>query len=212
MFKYFYYFEEPQFSDMTFMSDCDVFNHTFREDNATGVDAEKLEGYQSLKVYNQDKTVSTAMPSCIAYTKETGIISITNMKIESWVKTILFIKDSIVNYEYSKFTLTIACGDVFARDNVVQLETDWKVYNGGHYRFTNKIETNLVKMYSLEELPEITEGWVSEGATFGMNACCLVDNGSGGKEKLLLKASIAYFPDGWHCCWLTEQGMPFRIY
>ena len=200
MFKYFYYFEENAFANSTcsFTSVSDAFNHTDSDalDYQDQAAAAKLFSYETLKYHRQD-TADRAdydLPSCIGYTKETAIINISDAKIESNIGTVLFVMDSITNYEYARFKLHTVCENIFSTNNV-QVDTNNLVYNGGNYRHINKIDTNMIK--NVSSLPVITEGWVNGLSAFGMKV--LYNN-------RILTASMYYSQNAWHCGWLDEYG------
>lgn len=200
MFKYLYYFEEDNFanSTCTFTSIGDAFNHTdpdsLQPQNSDAADI--LRGYMPLSYLRQGITNGEGreLPSCIGYSKETGIINITDAKIESNIGCILFVMDSITTYAYAKFKLTIACDDVL-NTNYIQADAVYQVYNGGNYRFINRIETNLIK--PVTTLPTITDGWVVGLSAFGMNV--LYNN-------RILTATCRYSQSQWHYAWLDEYG------
>lgn len=199
MFKYFYYFEESNINSITFFSVGDSFNHT-KPTLTDPVANQKLLDYVPLP-FNQNGT--TVYPlSCIAYTKETANISISDAKIESNIGTILFIKDTLTNYQYAALNLTVRNRYIFDNENIF-ITNGYNVYNGGSFNHLNAISTNLIIPYQGNVLPIVSDSLVNGIAAFGVQ---IRFNG------LVLQSSAWYDSQSqtWKYGWLDKQGQEYH--
>ncbi len=150
VFRYFYA-AGPNINTVTFSSTADSFNWN---DPST---LEKLQKYKS-ETYKGKNGKIYEIPPYVACCSSSGIITISNAKIERNMGALVYIASSLTEYEYARFDVSFTGNNQYKKGQINYKQGDSKpFYNGGNFTQNSmKIEGILEVM---EKLPELGIGW-----------------------------------------------------
>ena len=151
VFRYFY--DTARCTSIQLQSDSDCFNWTAPST------LEKLQGYTPLTYTGHDEQTHE-MPPYVLGVFETGKVEINNAIFQSNIGNIVFVRNSLTNYDYAKAKLTCNLNNsFFTHETYVKLADS--VYANGSYKL-NLVDVPFIK--DVESLPSIGYSW--SGATY----------------------------------------------
>ena len=150
VFRYFYA-AGPNISTVTFSSTADSFNWN---DPST---LEKLQKYKS-ETYKGKNGKTYEIPPYVACCSSTGIITISDAKIERNMGALIYIASSLTEYEYARFDVSFTGNNQFKAGQINYKQGDAKpFYNSGKY-YQNSMKINGV-VEVMDKLPQLGPDW-----------------------------------------------------
>lgn len=152
VFRYFYA-AGPNINTVTFSSTADSFNWN----NPSTL--EKLQKYKAYTYKGKDGR-TYEIPPYVACCSSTGIITISDAKIERNMGSLVYIASSLTEYEYARFEVSFTGNNQYKSGQINYRQGDAKpFYNNGKYcQNAMKIE-GIVEV--LDKLPQLGTGWSS---------------------------------------------------
>ena len=152
VFRYFYA-AGPNINMVTFSSSADSFNWN---DPST---LEKLQKYKA-ETYKGKNGKTYEIPPYVACCSSTGIIIISDAKIERNMGSLVYIASSLTEYEYARFDVSFIGNNKYKRGQINYKQGDSKpFYNNGKYRQNAMKIEGVVEV--LDQLPQVGTGWTS---------------------------------------------------
>ncbi len=153
VFRYFYAAGSSNLTSITFSSMSDSFNWN---DPTT---LEKLQKYEPMTYKGKDgKTYE--IPPYVAICHSAWNISIKDAKVESNMKTLVFIYSGLTEYEHNRFEVSFVGNNQCKKGQICHKEGDAKpYYNDGKYP-QNKVRIEGI-VEELNRLPNLSLGWNS---------------------------------------------------
>lgn len=152
VFRYFYA-AGPNINTVTFSSTADSFNWN----NPSTL--EKLQKYKAYTYKGKDgKTYE--IPPYVACCSSTGIITISDAKIERNMGALVYIASSLTEYEYARFDVSFTGNNQYKAGQINYKQGDSKpFYNNGKYCQNAMKIGGIVEV--LDQLPQLGTGWSS---------------------------------------------------
>lgn len=152
VFRYFYTAGNI-FTSITFSSVADSFNWN----DPTSL--KKLQQYTPLTYRGKDGK-RYDIPPYVAICNSAWNIVISEAKIESNMKSLVFINSGLAEYEHNRFEVSFVGNNPYKKGQIAYREGDKKpFYNNGKY-LSNEIKINGI-IEELNELPPTSIGWTS---------------------------------------------------
>ena len=152
VFRYFYA-AGPNINTVTFSSTADSFNWN---DPST---LEKLQKYKA-ETYKGKNGKTYEIPPYVACCSSTGIITISDAKIERNMGPLVYIASSLTEYEYARFDVSFIGNNKYKKGQINYKQGDSKpFFNNGNYRQNAMKIGGVVEV--LDRLPQLGMGWSS---------------------------------------------------
>ncbi len=152
VFRYFYA-AGPNINTVTFSSTADSFNWN----NPSTL--EKLQEYKAYTYKGKDGR-TYEIPPYVACCSPTGIVTISDAKIERNMGSLVYIASTLTEYEYARFEVSFIGNNQYKPGQITYKQGDAKpFYNSGKY-CQNKMKINGI-VEVMDNLPQLGTGWTN---------------------------------------------------
>lgn len=150
VFRYFYA-ACPNINTVTFSSTADAFNWN---DPAT---LEKLRKYEHYTYKGKDGKIYE-IPPYVACCNSTWNISISDAKVESKMKALVYVASTLTEYEHCRFDVSFTGNNQYKEGQINYRQGDTRpFYNSGNFRQNAMKIEGIVEV--MDKLPHLGNGW-----------------------------------------------------